>query len=313
MRLPTRFLALSLALSFGSSAAAAAEDGPVLEVRIVTKTGGRFTGLVPKSAPIADRFAPGDTIDVTKLPRSGVIKLDGVNGLPGSMTVKVPELASIEILGQVDAEAADESSKRIRLAKAEMWEKERVRLAKVAEDRAARSRSEAEAEAAAAAEAEKIPTLDPEHQAWIDLYPPAEGWLPVKKQELYHQTVILNNRFPTEQERAWLDSYDSWKVAYDAWYAIEQLKIAAEEKAKAEGLAPPTGADRPDPSNTASQAGAAVDPEAPSPEDAAKLPPKIKDSVATPVKIGADVPPPAKLDPDVEKPAKLPNGTDPGR
>jgi hypothetical protein len=292
--------------------AAKGQSSTVIEVRVTTKKGATFTGNVPSDSAIAKAFGDESRIEGDRLAPDLSFRLADVNGLSGSMGLRATEISTVDKLGEVDVDALGERRKQVAVVREQKWEKERLRLEQLNADRKARAVAAAEAEAAAAAAAaEAALKLAPEHQQWIDKYPPADGWVPALKQQIYHQTIILNNRAPSEQEKAWLADYDAWKVAYDAWRAIEVEKAAREEKAKAEGKPLPAGADKPDPSGTAGSTGGSIDPAAPSAEDGAILPPKLKPDVKAPVAIKKHIPPPSDLEPGVAKPVGLKNGTEP--
>ncbi len=282
-----------------------------LQIHVITKSGGRFTGLVSKSSSLAQLFGGERKLDGSKIPADLDVRLQHVNGLAGSMGLRGSEIDHVEVEGSLEPAKVDEVESKIHGSKAELWAKEKERLAKVDASRASAAKAEADAIAAAEAAAKGPKKLPPDLQQWIDKYPPGEGWLPAKKQEIYHQTIILNNRAPTDEERAWMDDYDQWKVAYDAWLKLELEKSAAEDKAKAEGQPAPTGSDKPEPSKTSAAPAAGIDPDHPTTADAAKLPPPIDPKVAKPVAIGKDVKKPSDVSKDVDKPAKLPNGTEP--
>lgn len=282
-----------------------------LELQIVTHNGGRFTGLVASDGAVAKAMGENEKLDGASLPSDLSIRLESVNGMQGSMGLKQTEVRTIEVLAKLDKSKIEDRAQRVRIAKEKTWEKERERLAEVNSARSARDRAEEMARVAAELEAARAKQLSPEQQQWIDDFPPSDGWIPALKQQIYHQTIILNNRPPTDQERAWLDSYDAWKAAYDAWLVLEKEKRAAEEKAKALGQPEPTGADKPEPSGTSTSGAAGIDPENPTPEESASLPVPLQSDVKPPVAIGKDVAKPSDLKKTVAKPVDLKNGTKP--
>lgn len=288
-----------------------AEFESALELQIVTKNGGRFTGLVASDGAVAKAIGDAERIAGSDLPADLSIRLQQVNGIQGSMGVKPSEIASLEVLAKLDKSKLDDRAQRVRVAKEKKWEQERERLARVNAERASRAQAEAEAAMAAELAAAQDKKLSPEHQGWIDSYPPSQGWIPALKQQIYHQTIILNNRAPTDQERSWLENYDAWKEAYDAWLAIEQDRRAAEEKAKALGQPAPTGDARSEPTGTAGSAAAGIDPAAPTADDERVLPQKLKPDVKLPAAIDKDVQKPAELKKSAATPVDLKNGTEP--
>lgn len=288
-----------------------AEFENALELQIVTKNGGRFTGLVAADGTVAKALGDADRVAGSDLPAGLSIRLIEPNGLQGSMGVKPAEIATLEVLARLDKSKLDDRAQRVRVAKEKKWDLERERLARVNADRDARAKAAEDAAIAAELAAAQTKKLSAEHQAWIDSYPPNQGWIPALKQQIYHQTIVLNNRPPTDQERSWLENYDAWKEAYDAWLAIEQERRAAEEKAKALDQPEPTGDDRSEPTGTAASDAGKIDPDAPTADEEKILPPKLKPDVKKPVGIGEHVAKPTDLKKTVAKPVNLKNGTEP--
>lgn len=219
-----------------------------LRVDVKTKAGVRYAGLVRRTPAMVALFSGEEAPDLAEAPGTARIAITGFNGLSGSITLKVAEIASVEVTEALDREALDEATGRSAAAKEDRWVKENARLAKIAEARAAK------AAAAAAATLEvtgALPELSEAAAEWVGRYPPEEGWVPAKKAQLYYQTVVLDNRPLTDDERVWLDNYDAWKLAYDEWLVREQARISLE----ADAPVGPSGA-------TSGSAAASVDPSA---------------------------------------------------
>jgi len=70
-------------------------------------------------------------------------------------------------------------------------------------------------------------------------FPPHEGWLPERREEIERRKWVLGV-FPTPKEKRFLDHYESWKRAYDAWLR-ELIRRQAEERRPAEEEPPPEG------------------------------------------------------------------------
>lgn len=287
----------------------AAQDSYAYSVRAVTLEGTTYTGIVTSTPPFEKLLEAGDSIDPSQVDPKQSVRLGYFNGLNGAIALRFGELKSVEVEGRLSEDDVAERRERQRstLAARRVREVERLRI--VYEARAARAAEEArEAEEAAGQQQEGLPE---ELQKWIDRFPPSEGWIPAKKAKLYYETVILNNRPPTEDEHAWLDSYDQWKEAYDAWFALEQDKLTEEQEAKDSGEPEPTGSDRPEPSGTSSDDGAAIDPDHPTDAARSRLPPPIDPKTAKPDKISETTPKPISLDKKAIPPSKMKDGSRP--
>ncbi|MFH0944823.1 MAG: hypothetical protein V2A76_06465 [Planctomycetota bacterium] len=303
-----------LVLLLGSGPAEGADASVSYSVQVVTTKGALFTGLVPKTEEMDRLLDGGDSLDPTQVDPGRLLTLAGVNGLNGSLTLRFGELKSLKVEQKVSEDDLKERQKSQIVLKASRLRQEAERLKKIAEQRAAGAATAKERQERLAQE--KKVRLPQDLQQWIDRFPPDAGWIPSKKARLYYQTVILNNRTPTDEERAWLDSYEQWKVAYDAWLELEKAKLADEEAAKqaiekGEDVDLPTGESRSDRSGTAASGEAGVDPDNPTKEAAAKLPPAIDPQAPQPEKISEDVKKPVPLDKNATKPEPLKDGTRP--
>lgn len=288
--------------------ASADEGDPVAySVRATTLAGKKFTGVAMRTPRLDELFQSGDQqfVDTTTLPADMRIELRHFNGLNGSMTVRAGELRELELLDSLSDPQLKGQTQAIIDAKAAKWAAEAERLKIVSAERESRAQAAVD-EAAAAAPVEDV--IPPQFQVWLDKFPPDQGWIPAKKSQLYYQSVVLNSRPLTDQERDWLDNFDAWKVGYDYWLAAEQKKTAAEEAAKAAGAEPPTGAAKPEPSGTGESGGSTIDPDHPTAADQKVLPPPIDPAAPKPDKVDPSAPKPAGLEKDAPKPANLENG-----
>lgn len=301
---------LPFSILLAAPAAAQQEDASrpaAWEVSVVTRTGVTYSGVVLASAELDAAFGDERRPDPAALdPRLG-LAIRWFNGLNGAVSFRCAELARIEILARYTAEDLESRRAEQAAARTARLQKEALRLAVVHEERAARLAAAEQARTAAAEAAAGERRLPPELQAWIDRFPPDQGWIPAKKAALYYQTVVLDNRAPSDAERAWLDSYDEWKQAYDAWLVLEKERLAEEARQRAAegGDAAPAGAD------PAGAEGASVDPDQPTAAELARLPPPIDKAIPPPDKIKKETPKPVALDPAAPAPAKMKDGSRP--
>src|SRR5262245_20229143 len=79
---------LSLALE---PAPARAADEEAYQIQVVTRTGGRFTGLVPASSRLISTLDGREKVNGADLPPELSFRLKGVNGLEGSIGLKARE------------------------------------------------------------------------------------------------------------------------------------------------------------------------------------------------------------------------------
>jgi len=272
------------------------DDPAGWSIEAVTTSGVKYTGVVLRTERTAEWFDADKTVDPGRLPATERIDMKWFNGLSGSIGLRFGDLRSVQKLASMTSEDLRERGEGRTQSNAAKWVKERARLAVIANGRANRAVEAAEAaeraaeEAAAALDAD----LTDDQRTWLEAFPPDGGWIPARKTQLYHQSTILNNKPLTDSEQEWLDSYDQWKPAYDLWFQAETKKIAAEEAAAvADELLPPN--QRPEPSGTARSAAAAIDPDAPTKEEASQRPPPIGDTAPTPTKIAKEVPRPVPL------------------
>ena len=309
-------------LLVGFSAVQAQDDDEVISyaVRAVTSKGAEFSGLVPRTQAFDDLLNGTDSIDPASADKSQRLKLAAVNGMNGSATFYFGGLRSIQVEGRLTEEDLKQRRESQAASRKGRLEREQVRLQQVTGRRdAARQAEEREQQEQQQQGSEQV--LSKDHQEWIDRFPPDEGWIPAKRSQLYYQTVILNNRPPTDDERAWLDGFDQWKLAYDAWLVLEKQKLQEEEAAKQaakqaaeqgdKSVEPPTGNDRSDLSGTSASEGAEIDPSAPTPEEQQRLLPALDPETPKPDKISEAAPKPVPLKPYAVKPEPLKDGSRP--
>ncbi len=67
-----------------------------------------------------------------------------------------------------------------------------------------------------AGDADAEPKPETPGERLLRLFPPTEGWLPERRDEIERRKWVLGV-FPTPQEKQFLDNYPEWKEAYDAW------------------------------------------------------------------------------------------------
>jgi hypothetical protein len=104
--------------------------------------------------------------------------------------------------------------------------RERQKAAKVAEEEAEKSSKE---EAATRARDEKAA----KRTKLLERFPPTE-WTPERKDKI-RENMVVRGTAPSADENAWLEVYDEWKEAHDAWLKAEkERKVRAEAEAEAE-------------------------------------------------------------------------------
>ncbi len=303
--------------SSAAGAALAADDPAAWSVHLVTTQGAHYEGVVMRTPKVAPIFEKEGGPSAAAVSADVPIEIRWFNGLNGSIGVRAGKVKSIEVKNTLTADDVKTREQQSAAGKEEKWQAELERLKIVDNGRAERAAAEADAAAAAALEAMRLPEIPADLKPWLDKYPPEDGWVPAKKDELYHTTVILNSRPLTEEERAWIDEYDSWKPAFDAWFAREQRKIELEEKAKedaANGAASKpaaTGEDKPEPTGTATSGASKVDPDNPTDEELAQLPKRLDANVKKPIKIDPKTKKPIGLEPGTPTPTNLTNGERP--
>jgi len=293
--------ALAVILLAGFSAGASADEVVSYAVRAVTNKGTEFTGRVPRTEAFDELLKDQEFIDAAKVDPDERLKVAGVNGLNGSITFVFGDLRSVQIEGRLTEEDLEQrrESEAILRQRRLADEQERLRWIQLRRE-AARKAKQQEQEQAQREQAGTL-VLPEKYQVWIDRFPPDQGWIPARKARLYYQTVILDNRPPTDEERAWLDAYDQWKPAYDAWLTLEKLKLEMQDDAE----------NVPEPSGTVVSPGASIDPAEPTPEQRKKLPPPLEPGVPEPTKVSPEAPEPVPLKPYATEPKPLKDGTRP--
>ncbi|MFG0317320.1 MAG: hypothetical protein ACF8XB_08610 [Planctomycetota bacterium JB042] len=281
----------------GGDAGAAPVDGPAAwTVEAVTRSGARYSGVVVRSNQTAGLFDDGVAADLAGWDARRRIELRWFNGLSGSISFKASEFVSLERTGTLTEDELKERERSRTTSSSDKWEKERARLAKVYDERSRRATAAAEAAAEAAEKAARSldRKLTETQKELLDTYPPEDGWIPAKKTQLYHQTVILDNQPLSDREREWLDRYSEWKPAYDLWLEAEKKRIAAEAAAEQAGKLVAPG-ERSGPAGTAKSAAAEIDPDRPTEEEASRLPPPLSGEAPEPEKVSETAPKPIPL------------------
>lgn len=276
---------------------AAPADGPAAwTVEAVTRSGARYSGVVVNTPRTAGLFDGGGRADFTGWDEKQRVELRWFNGLSGSISLKVADFVSLEQVGTLTEDELKERESSRSTSTADKWEKERARLARVYDERSRRAQEAADR---AAAEAERAAQsldakLNETERELLGRFPPEDGWIPALKTQLYHQSVILDNRPLTDREREWLDRYDEWKPAYDLWLDAEKKRIAAEAAAEQAGKLLPAG-ERPGPAGTAKNPAAEIDPDARTAEEQKRLPVPLEGDSPDPEKVSESAPKPIPL------------------
>lgn len=272
------------------------EDPAAWSVEAVTQTGARYTGVILNSTANRGLFGDGVDANLSARPPSTRVELLWFNGLSGNIGLKVSDLRSLEQVGTLSEDELRDRQKSRAVSDDEKWVKERARLARVFEDRARRATKAAEEAASQADKAAEALNrkLTDDQREWLDRFHPEDGWIPARKTQLYHQSVILDNQPLTDQEREWLDHYDKWKPAYDLWLDAEKKRLAAEAAAEQAGKLAAAG-DQSNPSGTAKSSAASIEPVQPTDDEAKRLPIPLSPDAPDPVKIGDDAPKPIPL------------------
>ncbi|MBK6941663.1 MAG: hypothetical protein IPH13_15920 [Planctomycetes bacterium] len=210
------------------------------QVKLVTNWGEEFTGVVRRTKSLDEKFDKDATLQGSAFAPDEFVEVRWFNGLNGSIGFRFRDVKSIERLekltnehiAKIETKQTDDRSKRL--------EKEKVRLAVVSEQRAAKKAAEAAVAAKEAdAKAKKaVAELEspPQYKAWLDRFPPEKGWIPAKKSQLYYNQVVLGTGALKPDEKDWLDHYEEWKAAFD-WWSAEQKALTGQD--------PPAGTDNP--------------------------------------------------------------------
>lgn len=261
------------------------DETVALSVRFVHRNGAKFEGLVVNTHANQQLFPAQAPPDLAAQPANAKITLERFNGLSGSITLALADCRALEVVAALHGDELSDRDRQMQMGREQRWDRERDRLARIAETRDSRAGDAAAAAAAIEEAGEKLP---PALQGWIDRFAPADGWVPAKKAQLYYQQYILDTHKPTDRERDWLDHYDDWKVAYDAWLKLEQDKAAA-AAANAATSAPTAGTS---PSSAATGHAAGSDPDAPTAEEQKNLLPPLDENAPKPTSVPEDAPKP---------------------
>jgi hypothetical protein len=263
------------------------------QVKLVTNWGEEFTGVVRRTKTLDEKFDDDAKQPGSAFAADDFIELRWFNGLNGSIGFRFRDVRSVERLekltnehiAKIETKQGDDRAKRV--------EKEKVRLAVVSEQRAAKKAAEADAAAKAAqAKAAKAAAdleAPPQYKAWLDRFPPEKGWIPAKKSQLYYNQVVLGTGALNPDEKDWLEHYEEWKAAYD-WWSAEQKALTGQE--------PPAGTDNPGHATSAIDGDNALKlRELPATiEHDGKTPPAPTDAKEKPETLDPAVPPPIKTD-----------------
>lgn len=79
------------------------------------------------------------------------------------------------------------------------------------------------------------PAGDEAAKAIFERYHPSKGWTPGRKRVIEWRRWTVG-AFPTADEKAWLDNYDTWKKAYDKW--LKTVSTEEGDKAKKDAPSP---------------------------------------------------------------------------
>lgn len=194
------------------------------QVKVFMKSGAEFTAVV-RDADLKAFFADNKNLDPKKFDPDKMVTLHYMNGLNGSMGVRMKDLKALtRLVSLTDKELSDVKGvikKRIDTLR----DKEEVRLQKLKEKREAeKKRKEAEEAKRNKLEKERIhKETEAEKFKWIFRYPPEAGWGPDKKEELYRRAVVVGV-YPNEEEQTFIDHFAEWMTQHKAWEALDKKK-----------------------------------------------------------------------------------------
>ena len=224
-----------------STALAKVIDDPesyAYQVKVVMKSGAGFDAVI-KDKEIIKLLQENRSLDLDELDKARMITLFYMNGLNGSMGLKIKNMASFTGLLPLSEKQFEDAKAVIERRVDGVRDKEKVRLEKLKEKRARESEKKA-AEAAKkkeelAEEARK--KAEAKEIEWVLRFPPDDGWGPEKKEELYRRGIVIDV-YPNEEEQTFLDHYTEWLAQYEIWKArLEKKAGKDEEKEKTRGKA----------------------------------------------------------------------------
>ncbi len=204
---------------------------PVVGVKysVELKTGNELIGIV-RAKEVFERWTKRGGFEPADQDEDGAgLRLWFPRAQDGYIFVHVVEMKRVEELGAITADEgraialAQRDAKRRALA-----ERQDVvaRLAAAEAARQAEKEATAAADEAATTEEEGVTevetkTLSAEHVALLDKYPPSRWNLETPK-EIQRRKVVLG-LFPSEEEKAFLEAFPQWKVAYEKWQSVKAL------------------------------------------------------------------------------------------
>ncbi|MHC4945921.1 MAG: hypothetical protein ACYTG7_23145 [Planctomycetota bacterium] len=224
------FFAWAGLLSFITTAYCADDDPVAYQVRVVMKHGSEIDAVVmnPKETSYLKDHA---SLDLSKYDPGARISLHYMRGMSGSMAVNVEDVKSVTRLLPLSSEELQDIVDAITKRIEKVREKDKVRLAKLKEQRKQEEKIAAEAEKARKEQkAERtVEKAEQEKIKWITRFPPDQGWGPEKKEELYRRSMVIGV-YPNEEEKAFLDNYMEWVKQFEYWKILQEKEKAEQEK-----------------------------------------------------------------------------------
>jgi len=207
----------------------AGETLPSYRVRIRTKGGRKFTGVVCKDLRFHRRVHAGEhhKADVYSVGEAFTLKF--VDGLDGEVRLSWTQLARLEVREVFDhgeIRALFQEQRRTRVVRVNeeairFTELERQRLAASSgqtgssqESGPGRDDDTGDEEGEGAGTPVAIP--DDGRPSLLVTFPPEEGWGLSRKEGLEWGRTVLG-QFPSEQEQSFLDQWNVWEAAQRAW------------------------------------------------------------------------------------------------
>jgi hypothetical protein len=205
----------------------AASRARELRVRVTLNSGAKLEGFV-RGGALYERLVDGQFVRTSSVEVPGAgFRLWQVNDTSGFFFVRysdIRELKEIRLAGESEVAASGDALLDKRLA----GEPTRP----TPEEDAEKGRPE-----------RRVPELSEEGAALLERFPPEAGWTPEKKAQLERRAVILG-LFPSPEEKAWLESFDAWRPAYEHWLA-RQPEAPPPPDAGSGGTPDPAKAKRP--------------------------------------------------------------------
>jgi hypothetical protein len=163
------------------------------------------------------------------------------SGTNGFIFVRHRDIVRIENRGVVTDEQRrrlEETLRQLREAAQRSREEARLQLEGLRERQEAEEKAEEETGQDEVAQRAKVEEEEAarKREALLERFPPTE-WKPERRDQIRQNQVILGLA-PSPRENEWLESYDSWKPAYDEWVRLQKQK----EEETPEGETPETPA-----------------------------------------------------------------------